>query len=92
MSYEENEVVLEPGERVLFYSDGLTEAHDPNGEMFGSPRLRGLLAEHPGDGKSLIAYLVEELGRFTGERWEQEDDITLVTLRRSTGWVETTGQ
>jgi serine phosphatase RsbU (regulator of sigma subunit) len=85
MSYEENEVVLEPGERVLFYSDGLTEAHDPKGEMFGFPRLRGLLAEHPGDGKSLIAYLVEELERFTGERWEQEDDITLVTLRRSTG-------
>jgi predicted ester cyclase len=84
MSYEESEVVLEPGECVLFYSDGLTEAHDPKGDMFGSPRLRSLLAEHPGDGKALIAYLVEELGRFTGESWEQEDDITLVTLRRST--------
>jgi predicted ester cyclase len=84
MSYEESEVFLEPGECVLFYSDGLTEAHDPEGEMFGTPRLRSLLAKHPGDGKTLIAYLMEELGRFTGEGWEQEDDITLVTLRRST--------
>src|SRR3712207_1918645 len=67
MSYEENEAVLEPGESVLFYSDGLTEAHDPKGGMFGTSRLRYLLAEHPGDGKALIAYLVEELGRFTGE-------------------------
>jgi serine phosphatase RsbU (regulator of sigma subunit) len=51
--------------------------------MFGTLRLRDLLAEHPRSGKDLTAYLVEELERFTGEGWEQEDDITLVTLRRS---------
>jgi serine phosphatase RsbU (regulator of sigma subunit) len=83
MGYEENEVVLQPGECVLFYSDGLVEAHNARGEMFGSPRLRSLLAEHPGDGKALIAFLLEELERFTGEEGEQEDDITLVTLRHS---------
>ena len=38
MSYEEKEIELEKGERVLFYSDGLVEAHDPKGEMFGFPR------------------------------------------------------
>jgi serine phosphatase RsbU (regulator of sigma subunit) len=83
MGYEEREAVLEPGESVLFFSDGLIEAHDPKGEMFGTLRLRDLLAEHPRSGKDLTAYLVEELERFTGEGWEQEDDITLVTLRRS---------
>ena len=37
MSYEEKETILEAGEGVLFYSDGLVEAHDPKGEMFGFP-------------------------------------------------------
>src|SRR5215212_5889502 len=46
MSYEENEIVLDAGESVLFYSDGLVEAHDSEGEMFGFPRLRTLVAEH----------------------------------------------
>jgi serine phosphatase RsbU (regulator of sigma subunit) len=46
MDYEEKESILTPGEGVLFYSEGLVEAHDPEGEMFGFPRLRALVAEH----------------------------------------------
>src|SRR5215208_1727526 len=46
MGYEEKETILEGGEGALFYSDGLVEAHDPRGEMFGFPRLRALIAEH----------------------------------------------
>jgi PAS domain S-box-containing protein len=83
MSYEEKEIVLEAGESVLFYSDGLVEAHDPQREMFGFPRLQGLVGTHRSGGSSLIGFLLSELGRFTGEEWEQEDDITLVTLERS---------
>jgi serine phosphatase RsbU (regulator of sigma subunit) len=84
MSYEENETVLVPGESVLFYTDGLIEAHNSQGEMFGTPRLRSLLSERFESGRGLSATLLDELERFTGERWEQEDDITLLTLRRST--------
>jgi serine phosphatase RsbU (regulator of sigma subunit) len=65
------------------YSDGLVEAHDPKGEMFGFPRLRALIAEHGGEEGSLGEALLEELYSFVGEGWEQEDDITLLTLRRS---------
>ena len=83
MSYEEKESVLVPGEGVLFYTDGLIEAHNPQGEMFGTPRLRGLLSEHPMAGADLSAKLLEELYSFTGEGWEQEDDITLLTLECS---------
>ncbi len=83
MSYEEEEALLVPGESVLLYSDGLTEAHDPKGEMFGTPRLRNFLSDYPPDAQTLNALLLEELERFTGEGWEQEDDITLLTLRRS---------
>src|SRR5215208_5259940 len=83
MSYEEQETFLVPGEGVLFYSDGLIEAHNPNGEMLGTPRLRNLLSERPEGGTDLTATLMEELERFTGEGWEQEDDITLLTLEHS---------
>jgi serine phosphatase RsbU (regulator of sigma subunit) len=46
MDYEEKETTLHGGEAALLYSDGLVEAHDPKGEMFGFPRLRELIAEH----------------------------------------------
>jgi serine phosphatase RsbU (regulator of sigma subunit) len=84
MGYEEKETILEADEAALFYSDGLIEAHDPNGEMFGVPRLRRLVAERAAEEGSLVDFLMEELSSFVGEGWEQEDDITLVTLRRST--------
>ncbi len=82
MSYEQKEIVLEPRDSALLYSDGMVEAHNPKGEMFGFPRLRALVAEHGEEG-SLGDFLLEKLYSFTGEGWEQEDDITLLTLRRS---------
>ena len=82
MSYEEKEIELDVGEGVFFYSDRLVEAHDPHREMFGFPRLRALIAEHAEEG-SIGEFLMEELYSFVGEGWEQEDDITLLTLQRS---------
>jgi serine phosphatase RsbU (regulator of sigma subunit) len=82
MSYEEKETTLHSGDGALLYSDGLVEAHDPKGEMFGFPRVRAQVAER-GEEKSLGEFLMEELYSFVGEGWEQEDDITLLTLRRS---------
>jgi serine phosphatase RsbU (regulator of sigma subunit) len=82
--YEEQEATLAPGESLLFYSDGLVEAHSPGREMFGFPRLQKLLEVHP-DAPSLIGFLLGELQRFTGEGWEQEDDVTLLLLQRLPG-------
>lgn len=83
MQYEQKEVILEPGDSVLFYSDGLVEAHNPRGEMFGFPHLRKLVGEYPASGSALIHFLLEQLQSFTGADWEQEDDITLLTLERT---------
>jgi serine phosphatase RsbU (regulator of sigma subunit) len=80
--YDDHEVTLTPGDSVLFYSDGLVEAHNSRREMFGLPRLEMLLGEHA-DGASLNDFLLSELERFTGEGWEQEDDVTLVALHRT---------
>jgi serine phosphatase RsbU (regulator of sigma subunit)/ketosteroid isomerase-like protein len=82
MGYEEKETTLHSGDAALFYSDGLVEAHDPKGEMFGFPKLRALISKHDSE-QPLGDFLMEELYSFVGEDWEQEDDITLLTLKRS---------
>jgi serine phosphatase RsbU (regulator of sigma subunit)/anti-sigma regulatory factor (Ser/Thr protein kinase) len=78
MTYEENEAVIAPGDSLLLYSDGVTEAHSVAREMYGRPRLAELVAGE----EDLIEGLLSSLERFTTAGWEQEDDITLVTLRR----------
>ncbi len=80
MTYEEKETTVNPGDSVLFYSDGLVEAHAPDREMFGFPRLKEMVDEHSG-GAPLVTYLLDELAAFTGVGWEQEDDVTLVVLQ-----------
>jgi serine phosphatase RsbU (regulator of sigma subunit) len=82
MCYEEREATLAPGDSILFYSDGLVEAHNPAREMFGFPRLRSLLVEQR-DPTPLVNFLLEELKNFTSVAWEQEDDVTLITLQRA---------
>ena len=81
MIYEQKEITLEHGESILLYSDGLAEAHSPREEMFGFPRIEKFVGAHS-EGATLIDTLLAELKRFTGEEWEQEDDITLLILQR----------
>jgi serine phosphatase RsbU (regulator of sigma subunit)/anti-sigma regulatory factor (Ser/Thr protein kinase) len=84
--YEEHEITLAPGDSVLFYSDGLVEAHNTRRELFGFPRLQAFVERHPaGDGPALIKALLADLAAFTGPDAEQEDDITLVSLQRLEG-------
>jgi serine phosphatase RsbU (regulator of sigma subunit) len=82
--YIEIETILQPCDGVLLFSDGLVEAHHPSGEMFSFGRLCELLTRitpQPGiDGETLIADLLQALHDFTGPSWEQEDDLTFVTL------------
>jgi serine phosphatase RsbU (regulator of sigma subunit)/anti-sigma regulatory factor (Ser/Thr protein kinase) len=79
MRYDESEVQLTPGDTVLFQSDGLAEAHNAKREMFGFPRVKQLMADHPG-GHELIDTLVAELENFTVDGWEFEDDVTLLAI------------
>lgn len=86
MVYEERETVIAPGEQLLLHSDGVAEAHDGTTGMFGFARLAALIGTLPsGDGDTLIAGILAALGDFVGPGREQEDDITLVSLRRSPG-------
>lgn len=82
MAYEEKAFQFEPGDCALLHSDGLAEAHGPDREMFGFPRVAGLVGKGV-SGESLIDLCLTELRGFTGTDYEQEDDITLVSLQRS---------
>ena len=82
MSYEENEAQIAPGDSVLLYSDGLVEAHDPDRGMYGFPRLMELL-ENEVTGDGMIGLVLNDLSTFTGDGWEQEDDVTLVSFHRN---------
>jgi serine phosphatase RsbU (regulator of sigma subunit)/anti-sigma regulatory factor (Ser/Thr protein kinase) len=81
MVYEETEGRLEHGEQLLLHSDGIAEAHGPTHEMFGIPRLIDTIAQGEA-GDRLLSRILDELHGFTGRDWDQEDDITLVSL----GW------
>lgn len=82
MDYEETTAILAPGEVMLLHSDGIAEAHDPSGEMFGFPRMHELMAKCV-RADEVIDVMMTELDRFSGPGKEQEDDITLVSLKRS---------
>ncbi|HYO42290.1 MAG TPA: SpoIIE family protein phosphatase [Candidatus Limnocylindrales bacterium] len=84
IAYEETDSIVNAGEGMLLYSDGLVEQHGPNREMYGFPRLREAMATDDA-GSALLDRMLDELHAFTGAGVEQEDDITLVTLRRSAG-------
>lgn len=79
--YEEGAATVAHGNELLFFSDGLVEAHNPAREMFGLPRVKRLLGSQDG-ATPPIAMLLQELATFTGAEWEQEDDITLVSVQR----------
>jgi serine phosphatase RsbU (regulator of sigma subunit) len=84
--YENRSTVIQPGETLVLHSDGITEAHNEHGEMFGFPRVKDLIAccEDPSE---LIDRLLESVAEFVGPDLEQEDDVTMVVLHRQAGSV-----
>jgi anti-sigma regulatory factor (Ser/Thr protein kinase) len=82
MGYEERTHRLEDGDLMVLTSDGITEAHNPDGEMYGFSRLLGKVGTS-GKDDDLVDSLVGDLERWTGPDAEQEDDITLVVVRRA---------
>ncbi|NJK82141.1 MAG: SpoIIE family protein phosphatase [Chloroflexaceae bacterium] len=79
--YAPLDVALHPGDLLLFFTDGVVEAHDRNRELFGFERLEGLMIEY---GKlpprQLVYQIVKAVQGFCGDM-PQHDDITLVALR-----------
>ena len=79
IEYEVYEALLNEGDAMLLTSDGIVEQHNSEGEMFGFPRVMGVVGGKTGG--DLMGSVLNELSRWTGEG-EQEDDVTMVLVRR----------
>jgi serine phosphatase RsbU (regulator of sigma subunit)/anti-sigma regulatory factor (Ser/Thr protein kinase) len=82
MGYDEAKYDMAAGEVMVLTSDGITEAHNAQGEMYGFGRLMDRVARRPINDDVLNA-VVSDLEAFTGDGTEQEDDITLVVVKRT---------
>jgi len=84
-TYEEAAFEIAPGEMILAYSDGLTEAENSLGEEFGMSRLEAMLPElRPLDPRSVGRRILKEVDRFLGEA-RTTDDLSLVVIKRTGG-------
>jgi sigma-B regulation protein RsbU (phosphoserine phosphatase) len=80
--YQCLELNLDPGDRLVLYSDGVTEAENPHRDMLGQAAMQAVLDACPVDAPmtGLVAGLAEGVHRFAAGA-EQSDDITILTLR-----------
>jgi len=76
--YEENSIELAAGDRLCFFTDGVTEARGPEGEFFGANRLETTLQTVRGHADSVLRRLVETLAHFRGEHPAGDDETLLV--------------
>ncbi len=83
IQYKQTSVTLSPGDTVFFYTDGVTEAMNADGEEFGIERLQEVFAPSPPtDSEMATAAVFEAVHAFAGDT-DQSDDITCVTFHRN---------
>lgn len=79
--YSRSEIDMNPGDRILLYTDGVTEAHNEDKELYGEDRLKNILDQtYEQNGETTLAKILEEVKAFSGAE-EQFDDITMTILR-----------
>ncbi|MGH2786388.1 MAG: SpoIIE family protein phosphatase [Actinomycetota bacterium] len=81
IQYEECETTIALGVTIMLHSDGLAEARNETKEMYGFSRVKESL-QRATEPKSTITALLADLAAFTGDGWEQDDDITLAVIHR----------
>lgn len=80
--FQVTELKLEPGDTLITYTDGVTEATSTSFELYGEPRLEALLATQKGNSATDITNAInQDVATFTGDA-EQSDDITILTIKR----------
>jgi serine phosphatase RsbU (regulator of sigma subunit) len=82
LAYEEQAITIAPGDSVVFFTDGVTEARNAQGELFGDERLQVVLASSAGaSADQLLQAISLQVADFAGET-PPSDDLTLVIFRR----------
>ena len=82
--FDQTEITCSPGDTIVFYTDGVTEAIDEQEEEFGMDRLREIFASAPGDCQVAVQSIFDAVSEFAGDA-PQFDDITCLALRCSEG-------
>jgi sigma-B regulation protein RsbU (phosphoserine phosphatase) len=83
-TYSLGTVQLEPGQQVIIYSDGINEAQNADGDLYGEVRFKEWLLNHPDcSPQETINLLIDDVQNFS-ESDEQHDDVTLIVLKRTT--------
>jgi sigma-B regulation protein RsbU (phosphoserine phosphatase) len=84
MEYDEDEIVLAPGDALVLYTDGITEAMDRNDDLFGKERLKeAVRAATPGDARAIVTAIIAAVKAYASDT-PQADDLTIVTIKRVT--------
>jgi sigma-B regulation protein RsbU (phosphoserine phosphatase) len=82
LTFPEGKDHLELGDRVLLYTDGVTEAADPRGELYGDDRLQAFLSTHAqAPAQELCERLAAEVDAF--QEMDRQDDTTILVLQRN---------
>lgn len=78
--YNEKHVELRPGDQLCFYTDGITEARNPRGELFGTERLIDCLTSHTHTRATALVDHVRATLKAFCDGYPYTDDVTMVTL------------
>jgi serine phosphatase RsbU (regulator of sigma subunit)/DNA-binding NarL/FixJ family response regulator len=82
MAYDEDETVLAPGDILILYTDGITEAMNQTSDLFSKTRLKAAIADaNPAHARGVIDAIIEAVKAHAGET-PQADDLTIVAVRR----------
>lgn len=80
IEYSQSEIDMNPGDRILLYTDGVTEAHNEDRELYGEERLMKIMDQTYGEnGETTLARILEDVNSFSGDE-AQFDDITMTIL------------
>ncbi len=81
--FEQKDIILEQGDKIFLYTDGVTEAKDENGELFGASRLTKILQENSWlSGENLFQKILDEIKEYSKSP-NTDDDITMMLLEYS---------
>ncbi len=82
VSFEQNTIIIEPGELLFAFTDGVTEAKNPSDQAYTEAKLLRLLSNPPNSAAKLLTQVEQSVKKFVGKA-EQFDDITMLSIRRS---------
>ena len=81
-SYREADATLHPGDVILIYSDGISEAADESGAQFGENRIAEIVTANPDDSSENLLVRIVEAARNHSRTTVPTDDMTVVVIKR----------